>query len=104
MVTAFALLYWPVAGLLLFLLYPHKREPDHGFQQTLAFGVWLVVSLCITQLIRDNLHPTNAALHVLCSPHGSRDLSLHLVMMLSALIPFVVWRTTLRNQRKKQQP
>jgi hypothetical protein len=104
MVTAFALLYWPVAGCLLLLLYPNKREPDHAWQQNLALGVWLVVSLGITHLIADNLHPTNTALRVLCSPHGSRDLFLHLVMMLSALIPFLVWRFSIRNQRKQQQP
>ena len=104
MVTVFALLYWPAAGLLLLWLCPHKREPDHGWQQTLAFGVWLVVSLWITQLIGDYLHPTNAALRVLCKPHGSGDLFLHLVMMLTALIPFLVWRIVLRNQHRQQQP
>jgi len=103
MITALLLLYWPVAGLLLLWLYPHKRESGYARQQKFALLTWLAVSLVINQLILHHVSPTNTALRALYNPHGSRDQLLHFLLTLSALIPFLIWRTTTRDQRKQEQ-
>jgi hypothetical protein len=103
METAFALLYWPAAGVLFLLLIPNKTNLENTGKNTFAQIIWFILSVSVAQAIGDHLHPTNTAIRVFCSPHGTSDRALHFLMMLSALIPLLVWKFIIRNQLEEQK-
>jgi hypothetical protein len=103
METAFALLYWPAAGVLFLLLVPNKTNLENTGQNTFVQIIWLMLSVSVAQAIGSHLHPTNTALRVFCSPHGTSEHPLHYLMMLSAVIPLLVWKFIIRDQIKQQK-
>jgi hypothetical protein len=103
METTFALLYWPVAGVLLVWLRPNRTDPDHGLQSNVLLIVWLFISITIPDLIQQTMHPTTIVLRVLCGPlHGWREEVPHCLLMLSSLIPLLVWRILQQSKSNRK--
>jgi hypothetical protein len=105
MQTAFALLCWPVAGIILVLLLPRDDAPDKEGQAGLAQFAWLFTMIAVTDLIGDHFHTSNYMIRILCGPiHGAFEFTARFLLMISSVVPLFLWRYNLRRQKRKLTP
>ena len=93
METAFALLYWPVLGIVLMLIAWYHQQKVLGVIGWLLFGLWFVTASIPLQFVQDFVHVPNFALRMLCGPvTGWHEELLSSLLRLSSLIPLIIWR------------